>query len=82
VLWGAPKPLWQDWRFQSLLEFLQNRFGSVVSISVLEEGRLAGLANFCRGAGPSYSASDIAFLAGLSLPLGGILARRVPRIRS
>lgn len=69
------KSAWQDWRFQNLPEFPQNRFESVVSIPVLEEGKLAGVANFCRRQASSYAASEIAFLAGLSLPLGSILAK-------
>jgi GAF domain-containing protein len=69
------KNAWQDWRFQNLPEFLQNRFESVVSIPVLEEGKLAGVANFCRQPASNYSAREIAFLAGLSLPLGSILAK-------
>lgn len=69
------KGAWQDWRFQNLPEFLQNRFESVVSIPVLEEGKLSGLANFCRRPAGSYSVREIAFLAGLSLPLGTILAK-------
>ena len=66
---------WQDWRFQNLPEFLQNRFESVVSIPVLEEGKLSGVANFCRRQASSYGAGEVAFLAGLSLPLGSILAK-------
>ena len=66
---------WQDWRFQNLPEFLQNRFESTVSIPVLEEGKLAGIANFCHRTPASYSAREIAFLTGLSLPLGSILAK-------
>jgi signal transduction protein with GAF and PtsI domain len=69
------KGAWQDWRFQNLPEFLQNRFESVVSIPVLEEGKLAGVANFCRQLTSNYSAEEIAFLAALSLPLGSMLAK-------
>ena len=33
---AVEKSAWQDWRFQNLPEFPQNRFESAVSVSVLE----------------------------------------------
>jgi len=69
------KNAWQDWRFQNLPEFLQNRFESVVSIPVLEEGKLSGVANFCHRPATHYTVEQITFLAGLSLPLGSLLAK-------
>jgi GAF domain-containing protein len=69
------KSAWQDWRFENLPEFLQNSFESTISVPVLEEGKLSGVANFCHRPQTKYSASEIAFLAGLSLPLGSILAK-------
>ena len=69
------KCAWQDWRFQNLPEFLQNRFESTISIPVLEEGKLSGIANFCYRPATNYSVHQIGFLAGLSLPLGSILAK-------
>ena len=69
------KSAWQDWRFQNLPEFVQNRYESAVSIPVLEEGKLSGIANFCQLPPAKYGVSDIAFLAGLSLPLGSVLAK-------
>lgn len=72
---AVEKRAWQDWRFQKLPEFLQNRFESTVSIPVLEEGKLSGIANFCQRQAGEYGVGEIAFLAGLSLPLGSILAK-------
>jgi GAF domain-containing protein len=69
------KSAWQDWRFENLPEFLQNRFESAVSIPVLEEGKLSGIANFCHRPATNYTAELIAFLAGLSLPIGSLLAK-------
>jgi GAF domain-containing protein len=69
------KSAWQDWRFQNLPEFLQNRFESTVSIPVLEDGKLSGIANFCHRPATNYTLEQIAFLAGLSLPLGSLLAK-------
>jgi len=64
---------WRDWRFQSLPEFLHNRFESAVSVPILEAGRLAGIANFCRSQADSFGSKEVAFLSGLSLPLGSLL---------
>ena len=69
------KNAWQDWRFQNLPEFLQNRFESAVSIPILEGGKLSGIANFCHRPATQYTAEQIGFLAGLSLPLGSLLAK-------
>jgi signal transduction protein with GAF and PtsI domain len=64
---------WQDWRFQNLPEFLHNRFEAAVSVPVLAEGRVSGVANFCRREPDSFGTKEIAFLSGLSLPLGSLL---------
>jgi signal transduction protein with GAF and PtsI domain len=64
---------WRDWRFQNLPECLHNRFESAVSVPILEDGQLAGIANFCRQQAGSFGNKEVAFLGGLSLPLGSLL---------
>jgi signal transduction protein with GAF and PtsI domain len=68
------KGAWQDWRFASLPEFLYNRYESTVSVPLIEEGKLNGIVNVCGRLPTRYDAGEGVFLAGLSLPIGGILA--------
>jgi len=68
------KGAWQDWRFQNLPEFLHNRFESALSIPVIEAGKPAGIANFCRLHTGGFNLQEIGFLTTLSLPLGSLLA--------
>ena len=63
-----------DWRFGGFPEFESARFDGVVSLPLLELGEVVGIANFCRTAGSPLSASALAFLMNLSLPLGALLA--------
>jgi signal transduction protein with GAF and PtsI domain len=69
------KGAWQDWRFASLPEFLQNRFESTVSIPLIEAGKLNGIVNVCGRLPTRCDAGEGVFLAGLSLALGSILAK-------
>ncbi len=62
-----------DWRFGGFPEFKSARFDAVVSIPLLELGEVTGIANFCRATDSPLSASALAFLMSLSLPLGALL---------
>ena len=65
---------WLDWRFQSLPEFVHNRFESVLVVALHDAGRVVGAANFCQRAADGFATREITFLSGLSLPLGSLLA--------
>jgi hypothetical protein len=82
---GAPtvieREAWLDWRFHSFPEFIQNRFEAVVSVPLIDSGRLAGLANFARRAAGPLVPRDVTFLRSLSLPLGALLAASGARVR-
>jgi two-component system, response regulator PdtaR len=65
---------WLDWRFQSLPEFVHNRFESVLVVALHHAGKVVGVANFCQRAADRFATREIAFLSGLSLPLGSLLA--------
>jgi ANTAR domain/GAF domain len=64
---------WSDPRFASFPEFAANRFSGVVSIPLHHAGSRAGLLNVCREKPASLSASELAFLFSLSLPVGALL---------
>jgi hypothetical protein len=64
---------WDDWRFEELPEFKNNRFEGVVSIPLLESGDVVGMANFCRSHRASLPPRDLSLLLGLSLPLAALL---------
>jgi hypothetical protein len=69
------KGAWQDWRFASLPEFLHNRYESAVSVPLIEAGKLNGIVNVCGRLPTRCGPGEGIFLAGLSLPLGSILAK-------
>ena len=62
-----------DWRFAGLPEFLMGGFEGVVSVPLPLSGVIVGMANFCRVESKSWGPRDLAFLLGLSLPLGALL---------
>ena len=65
---------WSDRRFVTFPEFASHRFEGVASIPLLHSGTRIGLVNICRSLPASFAARDLAFLFGLSLPLGALLA--------
>jgi GAF domain-containing protein len=62
-----------DWRFAGFPEFRTGRFQGVVSVPLLDSGEVVGLVNFCRSGDAPLSATALAFLMSLSLPLGALL---------
>jgi uroporphyrinogen-III synthase len=68
-----------DWRFGGFPELQDGRFAGVVSVPLLDSAQVVGLANFCRTGAASLSASALAFLMSLSLPLGALLAASTVR---
>ena len=64
---------WSDPRFVTFPEFASQRFAGVASIPLLHSGERIGLVNVCRSRPASLAAGDLAFLFGLSLPLGALV---------
>jgi GAF domain-containing protein len=62
-----------DWRFAPLPEFKSGRFYGAVSVPLIAPSGVVGMANFCRTAGSSFKARELAFLVGLSAPLAALL---------
>lgn len=70
---------WEDWRFEELTEFKNNRFEGVVSLPLLESEDVVGMVNFCRSHRASLPSMDLSLLLGLSLPLAALLT--APAVR-
>jgi GAF domain-containing protein len=62
-----------DWRFAIFPEFKSDRFDGAVSVPLIAPTGVVGMANFCRIEGTSFKARELAFLVGLSAPLGALL---------
>jgi len=62
-----------DWRFSALPEFKSGRFDGAVSVPLIAPTGVVGLANFCRTAGTSFRARELAFLVGLGASLAALL---------
>ncbi len=67
---------WLDWRFESLPEFLSNRFEAVVSVPLLDHGHLIGIGNFCCLERREHPREQVRLLEALGAPLGGYVADR------
>jgi GAF domain-containing protein len=68
-----------DDRFSAFPELQAGRFDGVISVPLLEGGEVIGIANFCRRGGAALSASALALLMSLSLPLGALLGAAAVR---
>jgi hypothetical protein len=68
-----------DPRFQVFPEIGKNRFEGIVSIPLLDGGAAVGLMNVCRSRAVPLQARDLAFLLGLSVPIGGLVASSMAR---
>lgn len=68
------KDAWVDSRFATLPEFDSNPFEGVISIPILHAGQRLGILNLCRLTPTSIPPGELAFLLGLGLPLGALLA--------
>jgi GAF domain-containing protein len=62
-----------DWRFAELPEFKGGRFEGVVSVPLVDQAEVVGMASFCRIRRAAFRPTELAFLLGLSLPLGALL---------
>ena len=67
---------WAHPGLTSLPEFQKNRFEGVVSVPILEGGRVAGMLNVCRSAVAALKPREFSFLLSLAVPIGGLLAAR------
>jgi GAF domain-containing protein len=65
---------WLDRRFAAFPEFTAQPFEGVISVPLLHSGERIGLLNLCRLQPAAIPAGDAAFLLGLGLPLGALLA--------
>ena len=72
---------WSDRRFAAFPEFSVQLFAGVVSIPLTHRNTRIGLLNVCRLQPSSLAAGEAAFLFGLSLPLGALLASTGSRRR-
>ncbi len=67
---------WMHPGLSPLPEFQKSRFEGVVSIPILEAGRVAGMLNVCRSAVTVLKPREFSFLLSLAVPIGGLLAAR------
>jgi GAF domain-containing protein len=65
---------WSDRRFAAFPEFSVQLFAGVVSVPLTHSNTRTGLLNVCRLQPASLAAGEAAFLFGLNLPLGALLA--------
>lgn len=65
---------WQDWRLEKLPEFVHNRFQSALSVPIVDAGNVVGLVNFCRHSPSRFDPQEMAFIRGLGLSFGTVLA--------
>jgi signal transduction protein with GAF and PtsI domain len=70
---------WSDPRFEALPEFRKNRFEGVVSIPLLDTGQVVGMLDVCRTRRVVVQPREFAFLLGLSVPIGALLATVVAK---
>ena len=68
-----------DWRFAKLPEFQTGRFAGVLSVPLIAPSGVVGMANFCRTESAAFRAKELAFLIGLSVPLGALLTTETLR---
>jgi GAF domain-containing protein len=68
------KDAWADRRFAAFPEFATQPFEGVISVPLRHSDERAGVLNLCRLQPAAISAGDLAFLMGLGLPLGALLA--------
>jgi GAF domain-containing protein len=68
-----------DWRFAELPEFRSGRFEGVVSVPLVDQTRVVGMASFCRTRPAVFRPTELAFLLGLSLPLAALLTTSTMR---
>ena len=72
---------WSDWRLERFPEFLRNRFEAAVSVPLIDEGQVVGIANICRLTPDPYQPREAAFLRNLSLPLGALITHTQARVK-
>jgi GAF domain-containing protein len=63
-----------DPRFEALPEFRANRFEGVVSIPLLDAGRVIGMLNVCRSRQVAVRPRELSFLLGIGMTVGALLA--------
>jgi GAF domain-containing protein len=68
-----------DWRFAELPEFRGFRFEGVVSVPLVDQAQVVGMASFCRTRPAVFRPTELAFLLGLSLPLAALLTTSILR---
>ena len=70
---------WKHPGFSALPEFRKSRFEGVVSIPLLDSGKVIGLLNVCRSQHAGLKPREFSFLLSLSVPIGALLAAAAAR---
>jgi len=70
---------WKHRAFESLPEFQSSRFEGVISIPLLDSGRMIGLFNVCRARPMALRGREFSFLLSLGGPIGALLAASFAR---
>jgi signal transduction protein with GAF and PtsI domain len=65
---------WKHPGLELLPEFRANEFEGVVSIPLLDAGRVTGLLNVCRTHAVAFRGRELSFLLSLGEPIGALLA--------